>query len=62
MRHPRPMKGTLIMTCKTCDDPRRGDECGINHDDKACPCCGMVIIGRAEDQKEPEQEESTENS
>lgn len=32
------------MTCKTCKDKTRGDECGAKKAGDECPCCGMVIL------------------
>ena len=45
------------MTCKTCRDETRGDECGAKRAGDECPCCGMVVLAVV-DEKNTNNEEN----
>lgn len=36
------------MTCKTCNDDRREETCGVEEVGDECRCCGMIILAKAD--------------
>lgn len=39
------------MTCRTCKDETRGDECGAKKAGDECRCCGMVILAIVDEEE-----------